>query len=302
MGSRTFFIAVVAALAAGCGSSSSGGGTSTGAAPTVAITSPAAGGTVTVTASGSPVVKSAAVAFKTTNFKLAEPGACGSEASSCRQLPRPHPRLRRRQRLHARRVALQQRGRLLARRGHPERLPDRRRLAHAQARAPPRRPLAHHGRLGPDDRGLRHLHGAGMTARGAAAARARARPRRLRVVLVGLERSGRRPGGEAATYAVCPPGLDASYGDLLTRVFSTSSCGTSTPFNCHSASGASAEGAGNLLNFATSGDGAASPPARSTPSCSAPTAAASPRPTSRGAPRSRGSSPATRARASSTSS
>jgi hypothetical protein len=53
-----------------------------------------------------------------------------------------------------------------------------------------------------------------------------------------------------AGYAVCPPGLDASFGDMLTRVFSTSSCGTGVMGNCHSSSGASIDaGAGNLLDF-----------------------------------------------------
>jgi hypothetical protein len=48
-------------------------------------------------------------------------------------------------------------------------------------------------------------------------------------------------------FAVCPPGLDASFADLLTRVMSTSSCGTNNPTSCHSATGAPA--AGDLLDF-----------------------------------------------------
>jgi hypothetical protein len=52
-----------------------------------------------------------------------------------------------------------------------------------------------------------------------------------------------------AGYAVCPPGLDASFDDMLTRVFSTKSCGTDQKNNCHSTSGASPIGAGNMLDF-----------------------------------------------------
>jgi hypothetical protein len=50
-------------------------------------------------------------------------------------------------------------------------------------------------------------------------------------------------------YAVCPPGLDASFSDLLTRVFATSSCGTDNPHSCHSATGSGPMGAGDLLDF-----------------------------------------------------
>jgi hypothetical protein len=66
---------------------------------------------------------------------------------------------------------------------------------------------------------------------------------------------GPTDGGDAS-YAVCPPGLDASFTDLLTRVMSTqASCGTATPYNCHSPSGAAPNGAGNLLNFALADSG-----------------------------------------------
>ena len=58
------------------------------------------------------------------------------------------------------------------------------------------------------------------------------------------------------SYAVCPPGLDASFSDLLTRVMATqASCGTSMFFNCHSPTGATPAGAGNLLNLALADSG-----------------------------------------------
>jgi hypothetical protein len=57
-------------------------------------------------------------------------------------------------------------------------------------------------------------------------------------------------GGDAG-YFVCPPGLDASFSDLLYRVMSTQeSCGTSMVYNCHSPTGATPTGSDNLLNFA----------------------------------------------------
>jgi hypothetical protein len=52
---------------------------------------------------------------------------------------------------------------------------------------------------------------------------------------------------DAGSYAVCPPGLDASFDDLLTRVMATTSCGTNNPNSCHSSTGSIA--AGNLLDF-----------------------------------------------------
>jgi hypothetical protein len=55
-------------------------------------------------------------------------------------------------------------------------------------------------------------------------------------------KNGLDGGSDADAYAVCPPALDASYTDLLTRVFSTSSCGTDNPLSCHSPSGADASG------------------------------------------------------------
>ena len=54
----------------------------------------------------------------------------------------------------------------------------------------------------------------------------------------------------APAFAVCPPGLDASFTSLLTQMLATSSCGAGTPNNCHSTSGASGiTGTGNLLDF-----------------------------------------------------
>jgi len=54
-----------------------------------------------------------------------------------------------------------------------------------------------------------------------------------------------------ASYVVCPPGLDASFSDLLNRVMSTqASCGTAMVYNCHSPTGATPAGVGSLLNFA----------------------------------------------------
>ena len=40
-------------------------------------------------------------------------------------------------------------------------------------------------------------------------------------------------------YAVCPPGMDASFGSIYTQMLSTSSCGTNNPSNCHSTTGSS---------------------------------------------------------------
>lgn len=60
--------------------------------------------------------------------------------------------------------------------------------------------------------------------------------------------------GADVSYAVCPPALDASFTDLLTRVMSTqASCGTATPSNCHSPSGATAIGSGLNLALLDSG-------------------------------------------------
>jgi hypothetical protein len=66
--------------------------------------------------------------------------------------------------------------------------------------------------------------------------------------------SGGPSDGGDASYAVCPPGLDASFSDLLNRVLSTqASCGTSTTNNCHSPSGATAIGSGLNLALLDSG-------------------------------------------------
>lgn len=60
--------------------------------------------------------------------------------------------------------------------------------------------------------------------------------------------------GGDASYAVCPPNLNASFSDLLTRVLSTqASCGAATPSNCHSPSGATAIGSGLNMALADSG-------------------------------------------------
>jgi hypothetical protein len=52
-----------------------------------------------------------------------------------------------------------------------------------------------------------------------------------------------------ASYTVCPPGITPSFRTILAQMLSTSGCGTNRPQNCHSASGASLQGTGNLLDF-----------------------------------------------------
>jgi hypothetical protein len=52
-----------------------------------------------------------------------------------------------------------------------------------------------------------------------------------------------------ASYAICPPDIDASFGSLVTTMFVTTGCGTNKTNNCHSASGASMRGTGNGLDF-----------------------------------------------------
>jgi hypothetical protein len=52
-----------------------------------------------------------------------------------------------------------------------------------------------------------------------------------------------------ASYAICPPDIDASFGSLVTTMFVTTGCGTNKTNNCHSASGASVRGTGNGLDF-----------------------------------------------------
>jgi hypothetical protein len=56
------------------------------------------------------------------------------------------------------------------------------------------------------------------------------------------------------TYAVCPPGMDASFGSIFGEMLSTDqSCGTGHRLNCHSTSGASPGGTGNGLDFSEGG-------------------------------------------------
>ena len=52
--------------------------------------------------------------------------------------------------------------------------------------------------------------------------------------------------GGTASFAVCPPGMDASFGSIYTQMLSTSSCGTNNPTNCHSTTGSSFS---NLLDM-----------------------------------------------------
>ncbi len=49
--------------------------------------------------------------------------------------------------------------------------------------------------------------------------------------------------------AVCVPGIDASFTSILTKILATPSCGTNLAGNCHSQSGASPSGTGNLLDY-----------------------------------------------------
>lgn len=57
---------------------------------------------------------------------------------------------------------------------------------------------------------------------------------------------------DTGNYAVCPPGLDASFDDLLGRVMATTSCGSNDQTSCHSAKGAVS--AGDLLDFTAAAD------------------------------------------------
>jgi hypothetical protein len=59
---------------------------------------------------------------------------------------------------------------------------------------------------------------------------------------------GEAADAEDASYAICPPILP-SFSSILAQMLSTSGCGTNRPNNCHSASGASRTGTGNLLDF-----------------------------------------------------
>jgi hypothetical protein len=55
-------------------------------------------------------------------------------------------------------------------------------------------------------------------------------------------------GGEAGpSYAVCPPGIDASFGSIYGQMLSTASCGSHNPTGCHSTSGSL--NTGSLLDY-----------------------------------------------------
>ncbi len=77
----------------------------------------------------------------------------------------------------------------------------------------------------------------------------------LVVLGLGVSSAGCSDGGDGAAnaaapdggYAVCPPGLDASFDELRTRMFATRSCGADQAHNCHSTSGAAA--VGTFLDF-----------------------------------------------------
>jgi hypothetical protein len=60
-------------------------------------------------------------------------------------------------------------------------------------------------------------------------------------------------GDAAPKYAICPPGMDASFGSIYGEMLSTTGCGTDRRFNCHSTSGASAAGTGNGLDLSEAG-------------------------------------------------
>jgi hypothetical protein len=52
-----------------------------------------------------------------------------------------------------------------------------------------------------------------------------------------------------AGFAICPPLIDASFSSILTQVLATPGCGTNVGGACHSTSGASLQGTGNLLDL-----------------------------------------------------
>jgi hypothetical protein len=52
-----------------------------------------------------------------------------------------------------------------------------------------------------------------------------------------------------AGFAVCPPGIDATFNSILTKMLATSGCGSDRLLNCHSASGAAPSGTGNLQDY-----------------------------------------------------
>jgi hypothetical protein len=56
-------------------------------------------------------------------------------------------------------------------------------------------------------------------------------------------------GSDDGGFAVCPPGIDPTFTSILSKMLATSGCGSDSPYNCHSASGASPAGTGNLLDF-----------------------------------------------------
>jgi hypothetical protein len=48
---------------------------------------------------------------------------------------------------------------------------------------------------------------------------------------------------------VCAPGIEPTFTSILAKVLATSSCGTNITDNCHSTSGSSPSGTGNLLDY-----------------------------------------------------
>ncbi len=55
---------------------------------------------------------------------------------------------------------------------------------------------------------------------------------------------------DAGNYVVCPPDMDASFGSIYAQMLvPNATCGSTTQYNCHSASGAGPKGTGNLLDF-----------------------------------------------------
>ncbi len=59
--------------------------------------------------------------------------------------------------------------------------------------------------------------------------------------------SGEGGGTDSSTYAVCPSGLQPTFGSIVTRMLATASCGTNVVDGCHSHTGAPMTG--NLLDF-----------------------------------------------------
>jgi hypothetical protein len=52
-----------------------------------------------------------------------------------------------------------------------------------------------------------------------------------------------------AGFNVCPPAIEPTFTSILTKVLATPSCGTNVVGDCHSQSGASPSGTGNLLDY-----------------------------------------------------